>query len=134
MTDSLGTTSKAQLLFAGEKYPAFMMTSISKYEAKFSFINHKSETTYSYTLKKSMFKNKAILNDDYVYYTSLKNTNTDSISGAILFFILLLFLYFMFSKSQQKKPFESLLLIAETKKTKTSYVSVMKHDNCELDI
>ena len=133
MTDSLGTTSKAKLLFAGEKYPAFMMSSISKYEAKFSFINHKSETTYSYTLKKSMFKNYKAY-DDYVYYTSLKNTNTDSISGAILFFILLLFLYFMFSKSQQKKPFESLLLIAETKKTKTSYVSVMKHDNCELDI
>ena len=132
MTDSLGTTSKAKLLFAGEKYPAFMMTSITKYEARFSFINHKMETTYSYTLNKAMFKNYKVY-DDYVY-TSLKNTNTDSISGAILFFILILLLYVMFSKNHQKKPFESLLLIAETKKTQTPYVSVMKHDNCELDI
>ena len=132
MTDSVSSTSKATLIFAGEKYSAFMMTSISKYEAKFQFINHKMETTYSFVLSKAYFKDYKFYDGDYVYSSILNNTSynsENSIKCAFLFLILLLLIYFIFIKSTPKK---SLLLMVETKRT--NYVSVMKHDNTGLEI
>lgn len=137
MTDSLGTTSAANLIWYGEKYPAFLTASISKYEATFNFINHNRETTYSYSLNKAMFKNYKAY-DNYVYTSLLKNTasNGDSISAAILFFILILMAYMWFFASSSKassshqKPFGSLLLAS----AEQSYVSIGKQEQDRMEL
>lgn len=132
MTDSVGTTSAANLIWYGEKYPAFLTASIDRYEATFKFINHNRETTYSYSLNKAMFKNYKAY-DNYVYTSLLKNTanNGDSICAAILFFILILMAYMWFfasskASSSHQKPFGSLL--------KQSYVSIEKQEQDRMEL
>lgn len=127
MTSSLSSkASKAQLLWAGENYAAFLVTAITKYSCQFKFINYLSETTYTYTLTKSSFTYQRFQEN----YTSnriiVTTTKSDVISCSILFILFLLVLFHYYYKCQGEKPSPSLLLLTES--NKPSYIPIFKKD------